>query len=318
MKTEEEKLNKKLKINRIIIAILVIILIITILTVVIKLVNSKNGLNNNDSNMGFAAKEENTTFFYSYNEGLVKKEKKDRKVLIEDQAYSINCLNGNVYYTTPNSTGGINIKKINFDGKDEKVLLSTSSNSSKIYIHNSEIYYLTSNPDTISKMDLDGKNNKVILTRSVTDFKVVDEKIYFSDIMGFLYSVDLNGDNYKTIVKEAKFGKFQILDKYVYYFDKDSEKLMRIRLDDTSKKEEVSDKLDCDIYNVTSNGVYYYSKANSKISFVSLNGKKTKDIVNINTDNTKINIVDNVIYYIDNEAGKAVTKCIGTDGKQIK
>ena len=73
--------------------------------------------------------------------------------------------------------------------------------------------------------------------------------------------------------------------------------------------------MDCDIYNITSNGIYYLNKASGKIAYVSLNGKKQKDIVSVNTDNTKINIVGTYIYYIDIQDGKTVTKIIETNGK---
>ena len=121
------------------------------------------------------------------------------------------------------------------------------------------------------------------------------------------------GENYKTLVEESLFNKFQILDGYVYYYDNENSKLMKINLNEISKKKEVTDKLNCDIYNVTTNGIYYLDKDNRKISYVSLNGKKNKDIVKINTDNTKINIVGNTMYYIENEEGKTITKSIKTN-----
>ena len=318
MKTEEEKLKKKLKVNTVAIIILLVILLIVLCIVIGRIVHIKDGVNNNDANMGLAVRNENTTFYYDYNKGLVRKEKEEVKTLTEDQAYSINYLNGVIYYTTPSSTGGINIKKVNEDGKGEEIILSATSSSTKMYLQDSKIYYLTSNPDTISRVDIDGKNEEQLLQRSVVDFKVVDGTIYFSDIMGFLYSIDTNGENYKTIIKDAKFNKFQILDKYVYYYDNESGKLVKVSLEDTSKKEEVTDKLDCDTYNVTTNGIYYLDKANGKIRFVSLNGKKDNDIVNVDTDNTKINVVGTAIYYIDNKDGKTITKVIGTNGKEIK
>lgn len=317
MKTEEEKLKKKLKVNTIAIVILLVILLIVLCVVLVKIFSLKNVIANNDSNMGLATQNDDFKFYYDYNKGLVKKSKDSEKVITKDQTYSINYFDGRIYYTTPNSTGGINIKSINVDGKDEKVLLSTTSSSTKMYLQNSKIYYLTSNPDTISSIDLDGKNEKAILQRSVVDFKVVDETIYFSDIMGYLYSIDLNGKNYKTLVEESLFNKFQILDKYVYYYDNENSKLVRINLEKNFEKEVVTDKLDCDIYNVTINGIYYLNKEKSQISYVSLDGKKFKDIVKVNTNNTKINVVGNVIFYIDNESEKMVTKSIGTNGKQI-
>lgn len=317
MKTEEEKLKNKLKLNTITIVILLLILLVILCVVIVKIFSVKDVVSNNDSNMGLVAQSDDLTFYYNYNKGLVKKDKKEEKTLINEQAYSINYYDGNIYYTTPNSRGGINIKKIGVDGKNEKILLSTTSSSTKMYLQDSKIYYLTSNPNTISKMDLDGKNSEVILQRGIVDFKVLDGTIYFSDIMGYLYSVDTNGKNYKTIMKKSVFEEFQIIDNYVYYFDNENSKLMRISLKDTSKKDEVTGKLDCEIYNVTSNGIYYLDKGRSKICFVSKNGKKTRDIVKVNTNNTKINIIGNVLYYIDNEKDKTVTKVIGTNGKKI-
>ena len=317
MKTEEEKLKNKLKINTIAIVVLLLVLLIILCVVLVKVFSVKDGLNNNDSNMGLVTQSDDLTFYYNYNKGLVKKDKDEEKTLINEQAYSINYYNGNIYYTTPNSKGGIDIKKIGVDGKNEKILLSTTSSSTKMYLQGSKIYYLTSNPNTISKIDLDGKNSEVVLQRGVVDFKVIDETIYFSDIMGYLYSVDTNGENYKTIMEKSVFEEFQIIDNYVYYFDNENNKLMKISLKDTSKKEEVTDKLNCEIYNVTSNGIYYFNKESSKICFVSKNGKKTRDIVKVNTNNTKINIIGNVLYYIDSEKGKTITKVIGTNGKKI-
>ena len=317
MKTEEEKLKKRLKLNTFAIVVLLIILLVILCVVVVKIFNASEAKTNNDLNLGIAVENDDLTFYYNYNKGLIKREKNKETTLTESQAFSINYYDGKIYYTTPNSTGGIDIRKIDKDGKDEKILLSTTSSSTKIYIKDSKIYYLTSNPDTISRIDIDGKNQEQILQRGVTDFKLVEDKIYFSDIMGYLYSVDLDGENYETVIKESLFDEFQILDDYVYYFDNENSKLMKISLKDVSKKKEVTDKLDCDTYNVTSKGIYYLDKENSKISFVSKNGKKAKEIVTVNTDNTKINIIDNIIYYIDSQNGKTVTRLVKTNGKAV-
>ena len=318
METEEENLKKKLKMNRAAIIVLLIILLVILCVVIFRIINIKNGVANNDSNMGLAIQTDKLVFYNDYSEGLVKKEKKQETVLTKDQAYSINYMDGKVYYTTPNNNGGISIKRIDSDGKNEEVLLVTASNSTKMYLYDSKIYYLTSNPDTISRIDFDGKNEKVLLQRTVQDFKVKDGTIYFSDIVGFLYSIDKDGENYKTIKEESSFGKFQILDKDVYYYDNESGKLMKMSLSNTSKVKEVTDKLDCDIYNVTSNGIFYLNKSNGKIASVSLSGSGQKDIVSVNTDNTKINVIGNTIYYIDVDGSNTVTKIVNTNGKQIK
>jgi len=318
MEPNEENLKKKLKMNRAAIIVLLIILLIILCVVIVRIIKIKNGIANNDSNMGLVVQTDNLIFYNDYSEGLVKKEKKQETVLTTDQAYSINYLNEKIYYTTPNNNGGISIKRIDSDGKNEEVLLVTPSNSTKMYLYNSKIYYLTSNPDTISRIDIDGKNEEILLQRTVQDFKLKDGTIYFSDIVGFLYSVDTNGENYKTIKEESSFNKFQILDKDVYYYDNTNGKLMKMSLSDTSKVKEVTDKLDCDTYNITSNGIFYLNKASGKIASISLSGNGQKDIVSVNTDNTKINVIGNTIYYIDVDGSNTVTRIVNTNGKQIK
>jgi len=135
--------------------------------------------------------------------------------------------------------------------------------------------------------------------------------------MEFLYQIDINGDNYKAIKEEKTAKKFQILDDDIYYYDNDNSKLMKI---ETKSKEttEVTDKLNCDIYNVTSNGIFFLDSINKKICKVNLNGEKETDIVTINVDNTKINVYGNNLYYLDiDDEGSYRTKRIQTNGKEL-
>ena len=313
---DEEKLNKRLKISTIAIVVLLIILLTVLIIVVAACLSSQNSENNNDSNMGLVAQSDDSVFYYKYNDGLIKATGKEEVKLTSDQSCSIKYLDGYVYYSVPNITGGIDIKKIKEDGTDLQVLLSTTSKSTKTYLKDGFLYYTTTNPATISKMDINGQNSKVLLNRNVDDFKIEGEKIYFSDSMKFLYSVDLNGENYEIVVKEPNFDRFQILDEEVYYFDNASGSLIKVNLKDTENREVVTDKLNCNIYNVTSEGIYYFDKESSKIWHISANGKKTKEITTVNSDNTKINIAGTSLYYIDmNEKGQAITKRVATNGK---
>ena len=317
MKEEQESLKKKLKVNKIVIIVLCIILLLVICILVsMKVLKSSNVVANNDSNLGLAIEGENAIFYYSYGKGLVKKENNKETLLTEEQAYYLQYLNHMIYYVTQGSSGEMNIKRITSEGKDEKLLLSTNSKNMKIYLDNSKIYYTTSNPGTISRIDLLGNEEEVILQRDTIDYKVFDDKIYFSDNMG-LYSIDKDGGNYKTLSEEAKFDVFQILKEDVYYFDNANNKLMKMNLKDISKKEEVTNKLNCNTFNVTNEGIYYLDKENEKIKYVSLNGKKEKDIAGVNNINTKINVVGDVLYFIDTVNDNTYTKLIGTNGEEV-
>ena len=314
---EEEKLNKKLKLNKIIIVVLLCVLLLALLIFLAKCFSAQNSQTNNDANMGMVASGDDYIFYYKYNSGLVKIKDKKEYQIANEQVYSLQYDNGYVYYTTPNSNGGIDIKKISQNGEKNQVLASVTSESTKMYLSNGYLYYTTSNPNTISKISVNGGDPVAILTRAIADFKVIDGTIYFTDDMEFLYSVDTNGENYKVILEEKLTRKFQIVDDNVYYYDSENKKLMSFNLEKKEKKE-VSDKLNSDIFNVTSKGIYYLDSEKSKICFVDLKNKKSKELVDVSISNTKINIVGTSLYYLDkNSDGSYISKRVQVNGKTM-
>jgi hypothetical protein len=314
---ETEKLQKKLKANKIIIGILLIILLIVLIVVLVKCFTIEEYIDNNDANMGMVTSGDDYTFYYKYNSGIVKIKDGNEYQISDDGAYSIQYDNGYVYYTTPNNDGGIDIKKISQDGDINKTLISVASTSTKMYLENGYLYYTTTNPDTISKIDLNGENQSTILTRTVSDFKVLDGIIYFTDDSEYLFEVNTDGENYQDVSNKKIARKFQILNGFVYYYDSSNSKLMKLDLESKDEKE-VSDKLNCDIFNVTSDGIYYLDSENLKICYVDLKNNNFKEIVTLSTPNTKINLVGKILYYIDiTEDGTYLAKRISTNGKTV-
>lgn len=313
---KERNTKQKVKINKIIIAVILCILLVVLLLVLVKCFSEQKFQANNDSNMGMVTLGDDYIFYYKYNSGLVKIKDGKEYQIANEQAYSVQYDNGFVYYTTPNSTGGIDIKKVSQNGDKNQVLASVTSELTKMYVVNGDIYYTTSNPGTISKMNLNGENNKVIITRNVLDFKVIDKNIYFTDDMEYLYLVDTNGENYKTISEEKNARKFQIVDNFAYFYDEVNKKLVKIDLEKKTKTDVKSD-FNSDIYNVTSKGIYYLDSEKSKICFVDLKNKKSKEIISVSTANTKINVIGNVIYYLDLDNDSYVTKRISIKGKKV-
>jgi hypothetical protein len=297
--------------------VLLVILLIILLVVLVKCFAVENSINNNDSNMGMVTSGDDYTFYYKYNSGVIKIKDGNEYQISDDGAYSLQYDNGYVYYTTPNNNGGIDIKKVNQNGDTNQTLVSVASTSTKMYLEDGFLYYTTTTPDTISKININGEKESVVLNRTISDFKVVDGIIYFTDDSGYLYEVNVDGENYQTVSKNTISKRFQILDGDVYYYNTENKKLMKLDLE--SKEEtEVTDKLNCDIYNVTSNGIYYLDSDNLKICYVDLKNKKTKDIVTLSTTNTKINIVGTSLYYLDiNEDGTYIAKRISTNGKDL-
>ena len=254
-------------------------------------------------------------FYYKYQEGIIKIENNTEYQISDDQAYSLNYYDGYLYYVTMTSSGEIKIKKTDIDGNDNETLVSTSSSSTKMYLYDGYLYYLTSNPNTIAKIDIYGENETTILKRTVSNFEVEDETIYFTDSAGFLYSVDSNGENYTEIGDEVINSDFQIYGKYAYYYDEE-QGLMKFNLNKLTT-ELVTDKLDSNIFNVTSDGIFFVNLENMKICKVSLNGSDYNELIDIDSTYSGINIANNRLYYIetDEDSSSYITCRIKTNGK---
>jgi SHS2 domain-containing protein len=267
--------------------------------------------------MGMVISGDDYIFYYKYNSGVIKIKDGKEYQISDDGAYAIQYANDYIYYTTPNISGGIDIKKVSQNGDTNVVLTSVASASTKMYLEDGYLYYTTTNPDTISKIDINGENESVVLTRTIYDFKVLDSTIYFTDSSEHLYKIDTNGENYEELSSNPLAKRFQIVKNGVYYFDADVSKLLKFDLD-SKQISEVTDKLNCDIYNVTSDGIYYLDSENLKICFVDLNNKNSKEIVTVSTANTKLNIQGTILYYLDiTEAGDYIAKRISTTGKSL-
>lgn len=297
MEENKETLKKKLKLNTIIICILIALLLISIVVLIVNV--SSNGITNenNLSNLGMCVKADNYIFYYKYGKGIFKIKDKEEYQISDDTAYSLAYKDGYVYYTSPNSTGGIDIKKLSHNGDEVKVLKSTASSSTKMFLEDNYLYYITLSPNTISKIDINGENESVVLTRDISDFDIIGEIIYFTDNSEFLYKINLNGENYSEVSQETIGNKFQIYKNNVYYY-KENSGLMKMNLKKATS-ELVSDKITSNVYNVTNKGIFFLDENSSKICKMSLKGKNCKELVDVKTTNTKINIVGNELYYLD-------------------
>lgn len=312
----EEQIKKKIKSNQIIIGVLVILLIIVICILIATKVSANNKENNNISNLGIVCSGDGYVFYYKYGVGIIKIKDGKEYQISEDRAYSMSYYDGYVYYTRPNSNGGIDIAKVSHNGDTGTVLKSVTTSSTKMYLNGENLYYLTSNPNTISKMDLNGKNEKKIITREVLDFHIKDDMIYFITSSKKLCKISTSGEDYEQISDETLAPRFQMNKDFVYYYE-ENEGLYRMSLE-TLETEIVSEYVNCDVFNVVGKKIYFLDKDNLEICSMNLNGDKIKEIVDVNTQNTKINVVNDVLYYLATEDGSNNYKTyrVKTDGKE--
>lgn len=185
-----------------------------------------------------------------------------------------------------------------------------------MYLVGDYLYYLTIDPNSISKIDINGENEVSLISREVSDFDIVDDTIYFTDVQGYLCKIDINGENYSQLTEEIISTKFQMYNGDVYYYKEDNG-LMKLDLDKLTS-ELVSDRITSNLYNVTNKGIFFLDTESMKICKISLKGTSFKELITINTSNTKINVIGNQLYYLDLDNNDDTTKTyrIKINGKE--
>lgn len=297
-----EETKKTVKVNKKVIAIIVaVILIISIIITMFAIFGKRkiNGELGNLSNMGLAASGDGAVFYNKYEDGIVKVKGFEEFQITNETAYGINVVGEDVYFLSVGDTSNINIKRVKTNGNELKTIKTVKTSISKIYVVDNYIYYATNETqDGIAKLTLDGTQETIITASEIQDFEVIDGKIYFSDKMGNMYKMNMNGGELAKIEIDYNVKEFQIKDDYIYYFNEANKNLCRVK-DDGSNKEVVSEYVNSATFNITDNKIYFFDKDAQKIASVNLNGGNYKEIVNISTNNTKINVIDDTIYYLD-------------------
>ena len=297
-----EETNKTVKVNKKVIAIIVaVILIISIIITMFAIFGKRklNGELGNISNMGLAASGDGAIFYNKYEDGIVKVKGFEEFQITNETAYGINVVGEDVYFLSVGDTSNINIKRVKTNGNELKTIKTVKTSISKIYVVDNYIYYATNETqDGIAKLTLDGTQETIITASEIQDFEVIDGKIYFSDKMGNMYKMNMNGGELEKIEIDYNVKEFQIKDDYIYYFNEANRNLCRVK-DDGSNNEVVSEYVNSATFNITDNKIYFFDKEAKKIASVNLNGGNYKEIVSISTNNTKINVIDDTIYYLD-------------------
>ena len=300
-----ENNKSKLKLNKKHLCILIILAIICILIVVglvflIKLIFSKEIIAGNLSNTGLAYEDNNVVYYNKYDKGIVKIKGGKEYQITDESASSITVIGDTIYYLTVSSSNTIDLKSVKTNGDALTNIKTLYTPVSKFYIEDGYLYYIT-NKDVqgIAKLSLETREEKVIISENIQDFVLDDEKIYFTDNVGYLHSISLNGGDYTDISKDYPIKKIQILKKWIYFYNENENSLCKINKNGTKMKT-VSTFVNNEIYNVTSKYIYYYDAVNNQICRCDLNGKKSNAIVKITTTRPKINIANGILYYLDN------------------
>ena len=160
-------------------------------------------------------------------------------------------------------------------------------------------YATNENGGGIAKLNLDGTDERIIISTEIKDFEVVDGKIYYSNKSGDLYVATTTGiDSTKITPSNYSIKEFQVKDEWIYYFNEDNKSLYKLRTDGTNNQM-FSQYVNSSIYNISKDRIYFFDEQNKKLASISFNGDKYKEITKISTNKTKINVVEDTIYYLD-------------------
>lgn len=300
---ERKKKKRKVKVKRLLLLIAIVVIILTAIVGVINFIAklfSPEKVAGNYANTGLAIKDGNVVYYNKYENGIFKIKGNKETQITSETAYSITLVKNTIYYLTISENNTIDLKSVNKNGENQKKIATLSTPFSKFYIEDNNVIYVTNKEKMkIVKISLDNLEEKTIVETGVQDFVVSNGKIYYSNNEGHLYSIGIEGNDAKEIWGEDNVRNFQVLDKWIYFYDVKENALCKIKSNGKSKQT-VSSFITNETYNVTSKKIYYFDSANKQICSCDLKGKKSVAIAKIGAERTRLNIVNGIIYYLDN------------------
>ena len=267
---ERKKVSNKLLVRRILIVIILLLLLVLLIFGVSKIIGNvfrKEKIVGNLNNRGLALKIGNETYYNKYEKGIYKVKGNKEYELTNETAYSMTHYKDKIYYLTVSDSNTIDLKSIDTNGENITFIKTLSTPICKFYIENGFLYYVTNNEIIgLSKIELESGRDSIINTANIQDFVLDNKVIYYTDNVGYLYSVSVDGTDNKEICKDYQINKIQILDKWIYYYDSRSSAetgpkgLYKIKKDGSSRML-VSNYICNEYYNVTNKGIYYFASA---------------------------------------------------------
>ena len=305
----KNKLSKlKLTKKRIIVLIVLAIICVLILIGIINLfrgIFSKEKAVGNLSNLGLVTSDGNLVFYNKYEDGIVKVKGKEEYQITDETAYSITKVDDTIYYLTLSNSNTLDLKSVKTNGDAPTKIKTLTTAISKFYIEDGFLYYVTNQEVFgIAKLSLETNEEKLVTAANVQDFVVENGVIYYTDNVGFLHSINVDGTEIKTLSKEYNIKKIQLLKKWIYFYNDKDKCLSKIKRDG-SKVKNVTTFVTNETYNVTNKNIYYLDETNKQICVTSLKGKKSNAVVSLTSTRTRINIADGILYYLDDSKNES-------------
>ena len=156
----------------------------------------------------------------------------------------------------------VGVYRIHLDG--QRMIRLDKSPSTSVHQYGNDIYYLRYGSDdaySLYSVGLDGENGKQVLKEPVSSAMITDQYIYYTGVSQDhnIYRL-LKTSNQKELIKEGSYSQVILQDSYMYCINNaDNYSIVRMNLDGTSESTLVSDRVST--YNITADGNYLFYQA---------------------------------------------------------
>ncbi len=288
--------------------LLILFVFIIVLMILFGFAFRKSDQNGNIANMGLVCESEGIIYYNKYEKGIFSIQNGQEKRITDETAYSLNVVGDKIFYITVADFNDVVIKSVDINGENLKKIATIYTSISKIYVDKQAIYYATNETGKgIAKIDFNGEKEEILVTEMVQDFQVSENNIYYVNTSNQICKVNMSGENMMKLSDTAIARKIQVVDEWIYYYDKNENALFRLKKNG-KKKELVSVLIHNEIYNVCGKYVYYFDRENAQIARMQIRKTNQCDhLVSLEVSKTKINMVNDELYYLDKSQDESQT-----------
>lgn len=255
----------------------------------IKEVKESEGIGNLASNfnpIALMVADQNNLFF-ALDVGIVqaKNDYTEQKVLVQEQAFSLNKLSEEIYYINKDNI----IKKVNIRTKESSVI--SQDKASKIIVLQDSIYYIGKEDEKLYKTSILGKDTKNIINDKVINFGVTNNKILYATSQE-LNMLDLNSNQVQKLNEYSE--NFSLYENCILFI---KDKALYKSTIDMKHKQKIVD----DAVTFTANKEWvYYINTNKELRLITLSGDNNSEVGNMKGI-VLVNINSGVGYAIDKD-----------------
>ena len=267
---------------------------------------------------GYCAMQDEWIYYYAANEDFsknrickIKNNGSNKSIVYEDSEssiYSINVLNGYIYFTgildgIYSSEDNIDNKiyRMKTDGSDLEVINDNNfSNESYYFYAVKDKIYFVGTDEFLYKMNLDGSNIEQITNFEISLLGVTEKYILYNkfdtiedSLKEVTHICDLDGNNDRAALNNERLTHVNIENEVIYYLDSEGY-ICKTKID--SGKTEILRNEKSYLLNVYGNYAYFFDYVNNDTTTV---GIYKIDLLNKNNEPELVKTLSKLSYYID-------------------